>query len=122
MLFSCSVAALDRYFRELVTQDIRGGLGNLDSLVNSVLIVRAVSREGRQGIGELVEQRVTSRSAVALFLGQLDSDDFAALAIDANMQFAPRSAAGRTVGWAGKSRVATIFGPKSRQQSVDTNV
>ena len=27
----------------------------------------------------------------------------------------------RTVGWAGKSRVATIFGPRSRQQSVDTN-
>ena len=27
----------------------------------------------------------------------------------------------RTVGWAGKSRVVTIFGPRSRQQSVDTN-
>ena len=36
-----------------------------DSLVNSVLIVRAVSREGRQGIGELVEQRGSSRSVVA---------------------------------------------------------
>jgi hypothetical protein len=27
----------------------------------------------------------------------------------------------RTVGWAGKSRVAAIFGPRSRQRSVDTN-
>jgi hypothetical protein len=56
---------------------IRMTLG--DSLVNSVLIVRAVSREGRQGIGELVQQRVSSRGIVALFLGQLDRDNFAAL-------------------------------------------
>ena len=51
-----------------------------DSLVNAVLIVRAVSREGRQGIGELVEQRGSPRAVVALFLGQLDRDNFAALA------------------------------------------
>ena len=70
-------------------------LGN--SLVNSVLIVRAVSREGRQGIDELVEQRVSSRGVVALCLGQLDRDNFAALAIDADMQFTPRSAAGRAM-------------------------
>ena len=70
-------------------------LGN--SLVNAVLIVRAVSREGRQGIGELVEQRGSPPAVVALFLGQLDRDDFAALAIDADMQFTPRSAAGHAV-------------------------
>jgi hypothetical protein len=68
-----------------------------DSLVNAVLIVRAVSREGRQGIGELVEQRVNPRSVIAFFLGQLDRDDFAALAIDTDMQFAPGPAAGRAV-------------------------
>jgi hypothetical protein len=66
-----------------------------DRLVNSVLIVRAVTYEGRQGIGELVEQRGSSRGGVALFLGQLDRDNFATLAIDADMQFAPRSAAAR---------------------------
>lgn len=119
-------------------------------IVNSVLIVRAVSREGRQGIGELVEQRVSSRSVVALFLGQLDRDDFTAPAITKRSPSViriPRSScrreqprfrvrpprplrhsgtdtsrrSSRMVGWAGKSRVATIFGPRSRQRSVDTN-
>jgi hypothetical protein len=56
-----------------------------DRLVNSVLIVCTVSREGRQGTGELVEQRGSSCGIVALFLGQLDGDDFAALAIEADM-------------------------------------
>src|SRR5271156_2321256 len=78
-----------------VARGVRMTLGN--SLVSAVLIVRAVSREGRQGIYELVEQRVSSRGVVALFLGQLDRDNFAALAIDADMQFTPRSAAGRAV-------------------------
>ena len=41
-------------------------LGN--SLVNAVLIVRAVSREGRQGIGELVEQRVSRTASSLSFL------------------------------------------------------
>jgi hypothetical protein len=68
-----------------------------DSLVNSVLIVCTVSREGRQGTGELVEQRSNSRDIVALFLGQLDRDDFAALAIEADMQFTPKSTARRSV-------------------------
>ena len=74
---------------------IRMTLG--DSLVNSVLIVGAVSREGRDGIGDLVEQRASPRGVIDLFLGQLDRDDFAALAIDADMQFTPGSAAGRAV-------------------------
>jgi hypothetical protein len=48
---------------------IRMTLG--DSLVNSVLIVRAVSREGRQGIGELVEQRGSPRGVVALLVSSI---------------------------------------------------
>ena len=70
-------------------------LGN--RLVNSVLIVCTISREGRQGTGELVEQRGRSRGIVALFPGQLDRDEFAALGIEADMQFTPASAAGRAV-------------------------
>jgi hypothetical protein len=37
-----------------------------DRLVNSVLIVCTVSREGRQGTGELVEQRGSLRGIIAL--------------------------------------------------------
>jgi hypothetical protein len=61
------------------------------------LIICTVSREGRQGTGELVEQRGRSRGVIALFLGRLDRDDFATLAIEADMQFTPSSAARRSV-------------------------
>jgi hypothetical protein len=70
-------------------------LGN--RLINSVLIVCTVSRERRDGIGDLVEQRSSSRGVIALFPGQLDRDDFAALGIDAEMQLTPGSAARRAV-------------------------
>ena len=68
-----------------------------DRLVNSVLIVCTVSRERRDGIGDLVEQRARPRGIIDLLLGQLDRDDFAALGIDAEMQLTPGSAARRAV-------------------------
>jgi hypothetical protein len=70
-------------------------LGN--RLVNAVLIVGTVSRERRDGISELVEQRGRSRGVIAFFPGQLNREDFAALAIDAEMQLTPGSAARRAV-------------------------
>ena len=68
-----------------------------DRLVNSVLIVCTVSRERRDGIGDLVEQRARPRGVIDLFSGQLNREDFAALGIDAEMQFTPGSAARRAV-------------------------
>ena len=74
---------------------IRMTLG--DRLVNAVLIVGTVSRERRDGIGDLVEQCARPRGVIDLFTGQLNRDDFAAFGIDADMQLTPGSAAGRAV-------------------------
>jgi hypothetical protein len=68
-----------------------------DALVYFVLIVCTVSRERRDGIGDLVEQRARPRSVIDLFPGQLNREDFAALGIDAEMQLTPGSAARRAV-------------------------
>src|ERR1700740_2494915 len=68
-----------------------------DRLVNAVLIVGTVSREGPQGTGDLVEQRPRPRRVIDLFPGQLNREDLAALGIDAEMQLTPGSAAGRAV-------------------------
>ena len=59
------------------------------ALVHFVLIVGTVSRERRDGIGDLVEQRARPRGIIDLFPGQLNRDDFAALGIDAEMQLTP---------------------------------
>ena len=68
-----------------------------DRLVNAVLIVGPVSRERRDGIGDLVEQRARPRGVIDLLSGQLNRKDFAALGIDAEMQLTPGSAAGRAM-------------------------
>ena len=81
--------------RRHVDSGIRITLG--DRLADLVLIVGAVSGEGRNGIGELVEQCGSPRGIVDIFLGQRDRNDLAALGIDADMQLAPRSAAGRSM-------------------------
>jgi hypothetical protein len=54
-------------------------------LVDFVLIVSPVSRERRDGITELVEERVRPRGVVDVLRGQFDRDDFAARGIDADM-------------------------------------
>ena len=68
-----------------------------DALVHFVLIVGTVSRERRDGIGDLAEQRARPRGVIDLFPGQLNREDFAAFGIDANMQLTPGSAAGCAV-------------------------
>ena len=68
-----------------------------DALVHFVLIIGTVSRERRDGIGDLVEQCARPRGVIDLFPGQLDREDFAALGIDADMQLTPGSAARRAV-------------------------
>jgi len=65
-----------------------------DSLVHPVLIVGTVSREGGEGIGKLVEKRVSRRAVVDFFPGQLDRNDFGTIGIDAEVQFTPGSAPG----------------------------
>jgi len=68
-----------------------------DTLVHFVLIVGTLSRERRDGIGDLVEQRARPRSVIDLFPGQFNREDFAVLGIDAEMQLTPGSAARRAV-------------------------
>jgi hypothetical protein len=70
-------------------------LGN--RLADPVLIVSAVGGEGSDGIGDLVEQRVSHRGIVDILPGHPDGDDLAAVGIDADMQFAPGPAAGCAV-------------------------
>jgi hypothetical protein len=66
-------------------------LGN--RLVDPILIVGAVSREGCDRVSNLVEQLIRQRRVIDLFLGEFDRDDLAALSIDADVQLAPGSAA-----------------------------
>src|ERR1700756_6039153 len=54
-----------------------------DALVHFVLIVGTVSRERRDGIGDLVEQRARPRGVIDLFPGQLNRENFTALGIEA---------------------------------------
>src|SRR6202789_163394 len=70
-------------------------LGN--RLADLVLIVGAVGGKGRNGIGDLIEKRVNHSSIVDILPGHRDGDDLAAIGIDADMQLAPRPAAGRAV-------------------------
>jgi hypothetical protein len=70
-------------------------LGN--SLADLVLIVGAVSCEGSDGIGDLVEQSVSHRCVIDILPGHRDGDDLAAGGIDADMQLPSGSAAGRAV-------------------------
>jgi hypothetical protein len=67
-------------------------------LADLVLIVGAVSGEGGNGIGDLVEQRASHRGIVDILPGHHDDDDLAADGIDADMQLAPGPAAARTGG------------------------
>jgi hypothetical protein len=69
----------------------------VDSFVHPCLIAATVRRERRDGMGDLVEQRAGSRAIVALAAAHPDRDDFAALTIEADMQFAPRATAGRVM-------------------------
>jgi hypothetical protein len=55
-------------------------------LADLVLIVGAVSGEGGNGIGDLVEQRASHRGIVDILPGHHDGDDLAADCIDADMQ------------------------------------
>src|SRR3984885_6219790 len=66
-------------------------------LADLILIVGAVGSEGSDGIGDLVEQSVSHRSILDILPGHRDGDDLAAGGIAADMQLAPRSAAGRAV-------------------------
>ena len=60
-----------------------------NGLIHSVLIVGSVSRERRDGIGDLIEQRARSRGVITVFLGQFNRDNFTASGIDAYMQLTP---------------------------------
>ena len=70
-------------------------LGN--RLADPVLIVIAVGGEGRNRIGDLIEQSVNHRAIIDFFLGHFDGDDLAADGINTDMQLPPGSAAGRAV-------------------------
>jgi hypothetical protein len=61
---------------------IRSMLG--DGLVHPVLIVGAVSREGCDRVGDLIEQRTGQRGVINLFSGQLNGDDLATLAFSSS--------------------------------------
>src|ERR1700722_13009061 len=74
---------------------VRMTLGN--SLADLILIVAAVSSEGNNRIGDLVEQSVSHRGIVDILPGQRDGDDLAAGGIDADMQLPPGSAPRRSV-------------------------
>ena len=70
-------------------------LGN--RLADLVLIVDAVGGEGSGGIGDLAQQCASHRGIIDILPGHRDGDDLAAIGIDADMQLAPRPAAGRAV-------------------------
>ena len=60
-------------------------------LVDPILIVGAVSREGCDRVGDLIEQRTGQRGVIALFSGQLNGNNLATLGINADVQLAPGS-------------------------------
>ena len=60
-----------------------------DGLIHSVLIIGSVRRERRDGIGDLVEERIGLRGVIDIFCRQFDSDNFTAAGIDAYMQLTP---------------------------------
>ena len=68
-----------------------------DGLIHSVLIVGSISRERRDGIGDLVEKRIGPRRVIDVFFGQFDGDDLTAPGIDAYMQLTPGPSAGRAM-------------------------
>jgi hypothetical protein len=69
----------------------------VDRLADLVLIVGAVGSEESDGIDDLVEQSVSRRGIVDILPGHRDGGDLTAVGIDADMQLAPRSAAGGSV-------------------------
>jgi hypothetical protein len=57
-----------------------------DGLIHSVLIVSSVSRERRDGIGALVEERTGPRGVIDVFFGQFDGAEFKACAVHEQME------------------------------------
>ena len=68
-----------------------------DSCIAAVLIIGAVAGERSERIGELVEKRPSPETVVNVSSCQLNGDDLAAVAIDAEMQLAPGSPSGSAV-------------------------
>ena len=69
--------------------DSRIRMAICDCLTHSVLIVGSISRERRDGVGDLVEKRTGPRGVIDVFFGQFDGDDLTAPGIDAYMQLTP---------------------------------
>ena len=68
-----------------------------DSVVDLVLIIGTVAGERGERIAELVKKRPGPRAVVNFLLRQLNGDDLAAVAIDADMQLAPGAPSGGAV-------------------------
>ena len=61
------------------------------SIVHGGSVISAVGHEGSWGSIQLLEQRLDLGGVINVFGGQIGRDDFTAISVDANMQFAPRA-------------------------------
>ena len=67
-------------------------ISGYDGVVNCDPIISAIGHEGSWRFIQLLQQGFDMRGVINVLVGQIGRDDFAAIGVDAYMQFAPGAA------------------------------